>query len=206
MSQNNTRKTVAKGKIVRRLGANIFGNNKYDKLLSRKSTPPGGAGRRHGKQSIYGLQLQEKQKIRLSYGVSERQLRKVYALAKKIEGVTGTNMLCLLESRIDNVVYRLGFCSTRPQARQMVCHGHFTVNGKKLDIPSARLKVGDVVAIAESSRDLKVLKENLEVAKAVSQPAWLSLNGNEGTFVRMPERSEIVCLADEQVVVEYYAK
>lgn len=206
MSQNNTRKTAAKGKIVRRLGANIFGNQKYDKLLSRKSTPPGGAPRRRAKQSIYGLQLQEKQKIRFSYGVSERQLRKIFSLAKKMEGVTGTNMLALLESRIDNVVYRLGFCTTRPQARQLVCHGHFTVNGKKLDIPSARLKAGDVVAIKEGSRDMKVLKENLEVAKSVSQPAWLSLNGNEGTVLRMPERSEILCLADEQVVVEYYSK
>lgn len=206
MSQNNTRKTAAKGKIVRRLGANIFGNQKYDKLLSRKATPPGGAPRRRAKQSIYGLQLQEKQKIRFSYGVSERQLRKVFSLAKKMEGVTGTNMLALLESRIDNVVYRLGFCTTRPQARQLVCHGHFTVNGKKLDIPSARLKAGDVVAIKEGSRDMKVLKENLEVAKSVSQPAWLSLNGNEGTVLRMPERSEILCLADEQVVVEYYSK
>lgn len=206
MSQNNTRKTAAKGKIVRRLGANIFGNQKYDKLLSRKATPPGGAPRRRGKQSIYGLQLQEKQKIRFAYGVSERQLRKVFNIAKKMEGVTGTNMLALLESRIDNVVYRMGFCTTRPQARQLVCHGHFTVNGKKLDIPSARLKAGDVVAIKEASREMKVLKENLEVAHAVSQPAWLSLNGNEGTVVRMPERAEILCLADEQVVVEYYSK
>ena len=206
MSKNNTRKTAPKGKIVRRLGANIFGNQKYDKLLSRKATPPGGQPRRHGKQSIYGLQLQEKQKIRFSYGVSERQLHKVYTLAKKMEGVTGSNMLILLESRLDNVVYRLGFCTTRPQARQLVCHGHFTVNGRKVDIQSARVSAGDVISIRENSKDMKVLKENLEVASAVSQPAWLSLSGTEGTVLRLPERSEIVCLADEQVVVEYYAK
>ncbi len=206
MSKNNTRKTAPKGKIVRRLGANIFGNAKYDKLLARKSTPPGGAPRRRNKQSIYGLQLQEKQKIRFAYGVSEKQLRHVYVLAQKMDGVTGSNMLALLEARLDNVVYRLGFCSTRPQARQLVRHGHFAVNGRKVDIPSAMVKVGDVVAIRENSRDLKVLKENLEVATAVSHPAWLSLNGPEGTVLRMPERAEISTMADEQVVVEYYAK
>lgn len=206
MSKNVTRKTAPKGKIVRRLGANIFGNQKYDKLLAKKATPPGGARRRRGKQSIYGLQLQEKQKIRFAYGVSEKQLQKTYTLAKKMEGVTGTNMLVLLETRLDNVVYRLGFCSSRPQARQLVCHGHFLVNGRKLDIPSAKISVGDVVTRRERSKEVKVIKENLEVAAAVSQPAWLELNGLEGKVLRMPERSDINTLGDEQVVVEYYAK
>lgn len=210
MSRNNTRKTAPKGKIVRRLGANIFGNPKYDKLLARRPAPPGGATRRN-KQSVYGLQLQEKQKIRFAYGVSERQLQRVYTEAKKMEGVTGTNMLALLESRFDNVVYRLGFCTTRPQARQMVRHGHFTLNGRKVDMPGVRVRAGDVITVREKSLDLKVLKENMEAAVITACPAWLSLAKNEGaalvgTVLRMPERSEIISLADEQLVVEYYAK
>jgi small subunit ribosomal protein S4 len=206
MSKNVNRKTAPKGKIVRRLGANIFGNQKYDKLLGKKPTPPGGAPRRRAKQSIYGLQLQEKQKIRLAYGVSEKQLRAVYTAAKKMDGVTGSNMLILLETRLDNVVYRMGFCSTRPQARQLVRHGHFLVNGRKVDMPGVILCVGDVITVRERSSEMKVLKQNLEVAAAVSQPAWLTLEGNKGTVARMPERADIPNVADEQVVVEFYAK
>ena len=206
MSKNVTRKTAPKGKIVRRLGANVFGNAKYDRLLEKRPTPPGGAPRRRNKQSIYGLQLQEKQKIRMAYGVSEKQLRAVYAAAKKMEGVTGSNMLALLETRFDNVVYRLGFCATRPQARQLVRHGHFLLNGKKVDMPGVILNPGDVVTIRERSLELKVLKENIEVHAAVSKPAWLTLEGNKGTVVRVPERADIPNIADEQVVVEFYSK
>lgn len=206
MSKNVNRKVTPKGKIVRRLGANVFGNAKYDKLLGKKATPPGGAPRRRAKQSIYGLQLQEKQKIRLAYGVSEKQLRSVYVTAKKMEGVTGSNMLILLESRFDNVVYRLGYCVTRPQARQLVRHGHFLLNGRKVDMPGVLLNPGDVVTIREASAEMKVLKENLEVAASVSKPAWLTLEGSKGTVVRMPERADIPNVADEQVVVEFYSK
>lgn len=206
MSKNVNRKTAAKGKIVRRLGSNIFGNAKYDKLLSKKATPPGGAPRRRAKQSIYGLQLQEKQKIRLAYGISEKQLRAVYDAAKKMEGVTGSNMLVILESRLDNVVYRLGYCATRPQARQLVRHGHFVVNGRKVDMPGVIVKAGDVIAVREASNDLKVIKENLEASAGVSKPAWLTLENGKGTIVRMPEREEIPNIADEQVVVEFYSK
>ncbi len=206
MSKNVNRKVSPKGKIVRRLGANVFGNAKYDKLLSRKSTPPGGAPRRRAKQSIYGLQLQEKQKIRLAYGISEKQLRSVYVTAKKMDGITGTNMLVLLESRLDNVVYRMGFCVTRPQARQLVRHGHFRVNDRKVDMPGVLLKPGDVVSIREASAEMKVLKENLESAASVSKPAWLTFENGKGTVVRYPERADIPNVADEQVVVEFYSK
>ena len=206
MSKNVNRKVSPKGKIVRRLGANVFGNAKYDKLLSRKSTPPGGAARRRAKQSIYGLQLQEKQKIRLAYGISEKQLRSVYVTAKKMDGITGTNMLVLLESRLDNVVYRMGFCVTRPQARQLVRHGHFRVNDRKVDMPGVLLKPGDVVSIREASAEMKVLKENLESAASVSKPAWLTFENGKGTVVRYPERADIPNVADEQVVVEFYSK
>ncbi|MDY3868775.1 MAG: 30S ribosomal protein S4 [Pyramidobacter sp.] len=206
MSKNVNRKTAPKGKIVRRLGFNIFGNQKYDKLLGKKPTPPGGAPRRRGKQSIYGLQLQEKQKIRFAYGVSEKQLRAVFNAAKKMEGVTGSNMLILLESRLDNVVYRMGFCSSRPQARQLVRHGHFLVNGRKVDMPGVIMSVGDVVTVRERSAEMKVIKDNLTVAAAVSQPAWLTLEGSKGTIVRMPERADIPTVADEQIVVEFYSK
>jgi small subunit ribosomal protein S4 len=206
MSKNVNRKLTPKGKIVRRLGANVFGNAKYDKLLGKKSTPPGGAPRRRAKQSIYGLQLQEKQKIRLAYGVSEKQLRSVYVTAKKMDGVTGSNMLILLESRLDNVVYRMGFCVTRPQARQLVRHGHFRVNGQKVDMPGVFLKPGDVITVRESSAEMKVIKENLEAAASVSKPAWLTLENGKGTVVRLPERADIPNVADEQVVVEFYSK
>lgn len=206
MSKNVNRKVSPKGKIVRRLGANVFGNAKYDKLLSRKSTPPGGAPRRRAKQSIYGLQLQEKQKIRLAYGISEKQLRSVYVTAKKMDGITGTNMLVLLESRLDNVVYRMGFCVTRPQARQLVRHGHFRVNDRKVDMPGVLLKPGDVVSIREASAEMKVLKENLESAASVSKPAWLTFENGKGIVVRYPERADIPNVADEQVVVEFYSK
>ncbi len=206
MSKNVSRKTAPKGKIVRRLGANIFGNAKYDKLLGKKSVPPGGAPRRRNKQSIYGLQLQEKQKIRLAYGVSEKQLRSVYEIAKKMEGVTGSNMLILLECRFDNVAYRLGYCSTRPQARQLIRHGHFVLNGRKVDMPGVVLKPGDVITLRERSAEMKVLKENLEAAAAVSKPAWLSLESAKGVVLRLPERADIPNIADEQVVVEFYSK
>ncbi len=206
MSKNNNRKLTPKGKIVRRLGANVFGNPKYDKLLAKKPAPPGGAPRRSSKQSIYGLQLQEKQKIRFAYGVSEKQLRSVYVAAKKMEGVTGSNMLILLERRFDNVVYRLGYCVTRPQARQLVRHGHFLLNGRKVDMPGVLMNAGDVITVRESSAEMKILKENLEAAAAVSKPAWLSLEGAKGTVIRTPERADIPNVADEQVVVEFYSK
>ncbi|PIE54556.1 MAG: 30S ribosomal protein S4 [Dethiosulfovibrio peptidovorans] len=206
MSKNTNRKNLPKGKMVRRFGVNVFGNSKYDKLLAKKSAASGNSKRRPAKLSIYGQQLLEKQKIRFAYGVSEKQLRAVYAKAKKQGGVTGHNMLVLLESRLDNVVYRLGLCSTRPQARQLVRHGHFTVNGRKLDIPSAMVYPGDEIAVVEKSREMKVLRENAEVAAAVSKPAWLTLNGMAGKIERLPERQEIPTIADEQIVVEYYAK
>lgn len=205
MSKNTNRKTAPKGKMVRRFGVNVFGNTKYDKLLAKKSGA-GSSNKRPAKQSIYGQQLLEKQKIRFAYGVSEKQLRAAYAKAKNQGGVTGHNMLVLLESRLDNVVYRLGLCSTRPQARQLVRHGHFTVNDRKVDIPSALVKPGDVIAVTEKSREMKVLRENSEVASAVSKPGWLSLNGMSGKVERLPERQEIPTIADEQIVVEYYAK
>lgn len=204
MSKNNTRKTTPKGKIVRRMGVNIFGNAKYDKLLAKRETPPGGPTHRRTKQSIYGLQLLEKQKIRFAYGVSECQLRHVYERAMKMEGVTGSNMMALLEIRLDNVVYRLGYTATRPQARQLVRHGHFTVNGRKVDLPGVLLKADDVIAVREHSRDLKVIKENMQ--KTGSLPVWLSMTNGEGKVLRMPTREEISTVADEQSVVEYYAK
>ncbi|SMG46087.1 30S ribosomal protein S4 [Dethiosulfovibrio salsuginis] len=206
MSKNTNRKNAPKGKMVRRFGVNVFGNTKYDRLLAKKSGAAGKGGKRPAKVSIYGQQLLEKQKIRFAYGVSEKQLLAAFAKAKKQPGVTGHNMLVLLESRLDNVVYRLGLCSTRPQARQLVCHGHFTVNDRKLDIPSAIVKPGDVIAVAEGSRDVKILKENAEIASAVSKPAWLSLNGMVGKVERLPERQEIPTIADEQIVVEFYSR
>lgn len=165
-------------------------------------------GARRTKMSEYGLRLREKQTLRNTYGLREKQFRTVYEKAAKMAGQTGHNFLKLLELRIDNIVYRLGFAVTRRQARQLVVHGHFTVNGKKLDIPSALLKPGDVLAVAENSKDIVLLKENAEAAAGRAVPAWLTLNAEamSGSVVSVPLREQIEVPVNEQLVVEFYAR
>ena len=152
-----SRNLAPKGKIVRRMGFNIFGNPKFDHLLERRPTPPGETKKRRPRLSEYSKQLIEKQKIRFAYGLSERQFRNVFEGAKSVKGITGDNMLILLERRLDNIVYRLGMASTRSQARQIVNHSHIRVNNRKVNIPSYLIKTHDVVTIKEkeSSRKLK---------------------------------------------------
>jgi len=176
--------------------------------LNKRNSKPGQHGTRRGKMSEYGLRLREKQKLRRFYCLNETQFGTVYEKATKMSGQPGHNFLQLLERRLDNVVYRLGFGVSRNQARQMVAHGHFTVNGRKLDIPSALVKPGDVIAVAEGSRDIAVLKGNAEAAAARSIPAWLEFKAEAmtGTVLTIPVREQIEVPVNEQLVVEFYAR
>ena len=176
--------------------------------LTKRNSRPGQHGTRRGKMSEYGLRLREKQKLRRFYGLNETQFSTIYEKASNLPGQTGHNFLQLLERRIDNVVYRLGFGVSRSQARQLVAHGHFTVNGRKLDIPSALLKPGDVVAVAEGSREVVLLKENSEAAAVRSIPAWLSFSPDSmtGNVLTVPIREQIEVPVNDQLVVEFYAR
>ena len=196
-----SRFTGSEFKVSRRLGYSI---TETGKELKKRNFAPGQHGKRRAKLSEYGVQLQEKQKVRFTYGVSEKQFVRFFAMAKKMEGKQGDNFLVLLESRLDNLVYRLGFAATRRQARQLVTHGHITVNGKKLDIPSYIVKPGQKIGVKESSRGLVVIKEALE--SIVSRKDYLSYDENamEGTLTRLPERNEFLTDIQENLIVEFY--
>ena len=184
-----------------------FSINETGKELARRPYGPGQHGNdRKAKLSDYGTQLKEKQKVRFMYGLNERQFHKTYLEAEKIKGVTGTNFLRLLESRLDNLVYRAGFASTRRGARQLVNHGHVTVNGKKVDIPSYRVKVGDVVSLKEDDKNLKVVQESLEKVTKRVEFITYDANKKEATYVRLPERNELKADNDEALIVEFYNK
>ena len=199
-------------RLCRAEGAKLFlkGDRCYTEKcgLTKRNSKPGQHGTRRGKMSEYGLRLREKQKLRRFYSLNETQFSTIYVKASKLAGQTGHNFLQLLERRLDNVVYRLGFGVSRSQARQLVSHGHFTVNGRKLDIPSALLKPGDVIAVAEGSREVVLLKENSEAAAARAIPAWLSFNAESmsGNVVTTPIREQIEVPVNEQLVVEFYAR
>jgi len=205
MARTSNRK--AKGKIVRRLGLNIYGNPKYDRLLEKRPTPPGMHTRRRSRLSEYGLQLVEKQKLRFCYGMTEKQFRTLFAKAKNMKGITGDNMLVLLERRLDNVVYRLGMATTRSQARQMVKHGHVQINGRKAATPSQLVSVDDKVTAKKKKSSETMVRDLLE-ANHREVPAWLAVDEKaaEGLMVRMPEREDIPTIADEQLIVEFYSK
>ena len=174
------------------------------KELSKKPTAPGIHGTSRKKLSEYGVQLQEKQKVRFMYGLNEKQFRKVFNRAGKMKGVHGENLLVLLESRLDNLVYRLGLATTRKGARQLVNHGHITVNGKKVDIPSYTCKPGDVIAVKESDKELKVIKDALEVLSKRVDFVTFDDKKMEGTYVRIPTRGELNADVNESLIVEYY--
>ncbi|WP_418763054.1 30S ribosomal protein S4 [Enteroscipio rubneri] len=160
------------------------------------------------KQSEYGRQLNEKQKVKFIYGVLEKQFRGYYKKAKSMPGVTGENLMRILESRIDNVIFRLGFARTRKEARQIVTHGHITVNGKRVDIPSLRVKAGDVVAVAPKSKDLLVIKSALVSNARFQVPAWLEVDIEklQGSVLALPQRDQIDLDIREQLIVELYSK
>lgn len=187
---------------ARRYGASILEN---EKELQKRPFAPGQHGKGRKKVTEYGTQLAEKQKVRYTYGLTEKQFRKTFNEAKKIRtGKQGTNFLMLLESRLDNLVYRAGFASTRRQARQLVNHGHITLDGKKADIPSIRVKVGQVISLKEKARDLSIVKENLE--RQVSRVPYVEFNEEtlEAKFARLPERQEFLPEIKENLIVEFY--
>ena len=196
----------------RREGQKLFlkGTRCYtDKCsISRRNYAPGQHGQKRAKLSEYGTQLREKQKTKSYYGVAERQFRKYFEMASNKKGITGTNLLQILESRLDNVVYRLGFGSSRAQARQLVNHGQFEVNGKKVDIASYLVKPGDVISVRESKKDNPIIKANIEENAARPVPEWLEKNTEtlSGKIVRLASREDIDIPIEEHLIVELYSK
>lgn len=197
-----SRYTGSSYKQARRTNFSLLENGKE---LAHRPYGPGQHGNdRKKRQSTYGEQLKEKNKVRFMYGLNERQFHKTFVEAGKLSGVHGTNFLVLLESRLDNLVYRLGFAPTRRAARQLVNHGHITVNGNKVDIPSYRVKVGSTIAIKESDKDLKVVKDSLE--KVLKRVEYVTFNDKDlsGVYVRTPDRSELNPEINEALIVEFY--
>ncbi len=189
-------------KKSRRFGFSVLENGKE---LAKRPYAPGDHGQdRRRKPSNYGIQLQEKQKVKFMYGLSEKQLHKLFEKALKMKGVNGENLLRLLESRLDNLVYRIGFATTRKGARQLVNHGHVTVNGKRVDIPSYQVKPGDVIGLVEKDKELAVVKASLEALQNRVEFVSYDDKKMEGVFVRLPERSELNADIDEALVIEYY--
>jgi small subunit ribosomal protein S4 len=199
------RYTGPRSKIARKFGEPIFG---ADKALERKNYPPGqhGLAKKRAKISEYGLQLMEKQKVKYIYGLLERQFKNLFIKASHLPGITGDNLLKLLESRLDNVVYRMGLAPTRAAARQLVSHKHITVNGKVVNIPSYLLKPGDIVGVREKSKSLEVIVNSL--ATHSSNYPWISFDRQSmtGTFIHRPERNQIPENIKEQLIVELYSK
>ena len=199
-------------RICRREGQKLFlkGARCYsDKCsISRRNYAPGQHGQKRAKLSEYGTQLREKQKTKSYYGVGEKQFRRYFEMASNKKGVTGENLLQILESRLDNVVYRLGFGTSRAQARQFVNHGQFEVNGKKVNIPSYLVKAGDVITVREIKKDSKIAKENAEVNSSKPIPEWLEKNNEklEVKVVRLAEREDVDLPVEEHLIVELYSK
>lgn len=204
------RYTGAVCRLCRREGQKLFlkGQRCYTDKCSVKRGTPGQHGQSRRKLSEYGVQFREKQKAKRYYGVLESQFRKYFEMANKMKGVTGDNLLSILESRLDNVVYRLGFATSRAEARQLVLHGHFNVNGKRVDIPSYLVSVGDVVAIREGSKDSAKIKEVLEITESKLIPGWLELNRDalEAKVVAVASREHIDLPLEEHLIVELYSK
>ena len=204
------RYTDASCRLCRREGQKLFlkGERCYSVkcAMEKRSYPPGQHGQGRKKISEYGVQLREKQKAKRFYGLQETQFRNLFEKAAKKKGITGENLLVMLETRLDNVVFRLGFASSRKEARQLVTHGHFTVNGKKLDIPSAMVSVGDVVRVKEKSANSPKFKEIKDMS--ISVPAWVSVDVEklEGKVIAIPRREEIDTPIAEHLIVELYSK
>ncbi len=199
-------------RLCRREGVKLFlkGERCYSNkcAIEKRNYAPGQHGQRRSKQSEYGLQLREKQKARRIYGVLEGQFREYFSEAERKKGVAGENLLVILETRFDNVIYRLGFADSRAQARQFVRHNHFTLNGKKANIPSIQLKVGDVVQLKEGSKNSAIIKAIVDNLGTKTPPAWLELDVDNlsGKVVNLPTKEEIDIPVDEQMIVELYSK
>jgi small subunit ribosomal protein S4 len=199
-------------RLCRREGIKLFlkGERCYtDKCaIERRSYPPGQHGQGRSKSTEYSLQLREKQKLKRIYGVLERQFRRVFALAERRRGITGENLLSLLESRLDNMTYRMGFAPSRSEARQLVRHGHFLVNQRRVTIPSYLVKPGDEIQVRESSRKVVRIQESLELAQRRGVPEWLEVNKDAfaGRVRALPTRAELTLPINEQLIVELYSK
>ncbi|MBQ6992383.1 MAG: 30S ribosomal protein S4 [Clostridia bacterium] len=199
-------------RICRREGQKLFlkGSRCYSDKCSivRRNYAPGEHGQGKKKLSEYGTQLREKQKTKSFYGVGEKQFRKYFAMAENKKGITGEVLLQILESRLDNVIYRLGFGSSRAQARQLVNHGHFEVNGKKVNIPSYLVKAGDVIAVREIKKDSKIIKENAEVNSSKPIPEWLEKDNEKlnAKVIRLASREDVDLPVEEHLIVELYSK
>ena len=205
------RYTEAVCRMCRREGQKLFlkGDRCYTKCaLENRSYPPGQHGQGRSKSSEYGQQLREKQKAKRFYGVLESQFRSYYEMAERRQGKTGENLLSILECRLDNVVYRLGFAMSRAEARQMVSHGHFTVNGRKVNIPSYQVKPGMVITLKESSRGLEKVKANIEANSSRPAPKWLEYDANNqiAKVIGVPARDDIDLPIEEHLIVELYSK
>ena len=199
-------------RICRREGEKLFlkGERCYtDKCaIERRPYPPGEHGQGRQKQSDYGMQLREKQKVRRVYGILEKQFKRYFEMAAKMSGITGENFLQLLERRLDNVIFRMGFATSRNQARQLILHGHFQVNGKKINIPSYLVAVDDQISVKEASRKSKKFKEILEFNSELTSPKWLSVDMDraEGKVLSLPDREDVDLAVEEHLVVEYYSR
>jgi small subunit ribosomal protein S4 len=206
------RYTGADCRLCRREGIKLFlkGDRCYsDKCgVERRPFPPGQAGRKRPRDSEYRVQLREKQRAKRIYGILEKQFRNYYELATRQKGITGENLLRLLESRLDNVVYRLGFAASRDEARQTVRHNHMLVNGRRVNIPSYRVRPGDVVALADKAKDMSVVKAAIISSARVEVPGWLEVDVEklQGKVLSLPERNQIDCPVREQLIVELYSK
>lgn len=202
------RYTGPRYKLCRREGVNLFGSKKFD--IERRNYPPGQHGnkKQRSKLSDYGIQLREKQKVKRIYGVLERQFRKYYFKATRSKGVTGTMLLQFLERRLDNTIFRLGFATTRAQARQMVSHGKVTVNDKKVNIPSYEVKLNDEVALKLSDKYKPFIEKNIEANKDIPKPTWLLIDEKhfKGKVQKMPERDDVQFPINEQLIIELYSK
>lgn len=199
-------------RLCRREGVKLYlkGHRCYTPKcpIERRAFPPGASAPQRRKLSEYALHLREKQKARRIYGVLERQFQNTFDKASRSKGVTGTALLQMLERRLDNVVFRMGIASSRPEGRQMVRHGHFEVNGKKVNIPSYLVRVGDVVAVRQGSRSLTLFKDRAEEARVRATPDWLQLEPEalRATVLRIPERAEVDTALQENLIVEHYSR
>lgn len=199
-------------KLCRQEGVKLFlkGRKCYGEkcALSRRNYRPGEHRGFPRKLSAYGLQLREKQKVKKVYGVMEKQFKRYFGEAKRIKGLTGENLLLLLEMRLDNIVFKLGFSLTRASARQLVCHGHFVVNGKKVNIPSCLCKMGDEISLRPKSREIVGIREAMKFAQDREKAPWLEVDSNnfKGKVLRFPKREEVGLSIQEQLIVEYYSR
>lgn len=198
-----------KARLCRRMGINLFGTPKYEKILTKKGYPAGQHGRsKFSKKSEYGKQLEEKQKARFMFNVSEKQFKKYYAKADTMSGVTGEELLRLLERRLDNAIFRAGFAVTRFQARQMASHGIFTLNGRRVDVPSIMLKEGDELVVRPKKQGSKMFEDIFQANDKYKAPGWLEVDLKKKSFKvkRLPEKDELEQLINSQLIVEFYSK